>query len=261
MAARTKQQGAEPPTQTPFLLTNKQSESIMAKGSNNTKKTRSVKTDINCDTTPLKAMNSRQQQYINACKHEPVVICIGVLGSAKTFIPSVIAADKLRSKEIERIIVARPAEGKGKSVGFFKGTKEEKLEGWCTPITETLKRRLGEGHYQAYLANGKIELLALEQVKGRSWDDAFIILDEAEDLDPEVAKSVVTRQGVRSTMVIAGDIAQQDIKSFSGLQLLLDVAHHGDLAVSLINFDSWEHCVRSEEAKAWGQAFESFGRC
>jgi phosphate starvation-inducible PhoH-like protein len=232
----------------------------MPKGKNNTPKTRAVKTDLNQDTRPLKAMNSRQQQYINACNHDPVIICIGVLGSSKTYIPSVIAAQKLQQKQIERIIIARPAEGKGKSVGFFKGTKEEKLEGWCTPITETLKKRLGQGHYQAMLANGKIELLALEQVKGRSWDDAFIIVDEAEDLDPDVAKSLVTRQGVRSTMVIAGDIAQQDIKSYSGLQLLLDVAEHSNLDLQLINFDKWSHCVRSEEAKAWGMAFQKFER-
>jgi len=232
----------------------------MAKRNKDDNVTKAVKTDINCDTRPLKALNTRQQEYINACGHEPVIICIGVLGSSKTFIPSVIAAEKLRKKEIGRIIIARPAEGKGKSVGFFKGTKEEKLEGWCTPITETLKRRLGEGHYKAYLANGKIELLALEQVKGRSWDDAFIIVDEAEDLDPEVAKSLVTRQGIRSTMVIAGDIAQQDLKAYSGLQKLLDVAEHSNLNVRIINFDSWDHCVRSEEAKAWGQAFEKFER-
>lgn len=206
----------------------------------------------------LEAMNDRQQEYINAVTTSSFVICIGVWGSSKTFIPSTIAADMLLDKKIDRIVIARPAEGKGKSIGFLKGDKHEKLEPWCAPITDTLKNRLGMGNYEAFLANGKIEMLALEHVKGRSWDNCFILVDEAEDLEPEVAKSLVGRQGVNSTCVVTGDVAQQDLKKNSGLQYLLDVAEFANLPVDLINFDSWDYCVRSEEAKMWGQAFEKF---
>tara|TARA_R110000782_G_scaffold207013_1_gene295541 strand:- start:281 stop:616 length:336 start_codon:yes stop_codon:yes gene_type:complete len=101
-------------------------------------------------------------------------------------------------------------------------------------------------------------MLSLEHVKGRSWDNSLIIVDEAEDLDPEVAKSLVGRQGMNSTTVITGDIAQQDLKRNSGLQYLLDVAEYSSLPVALIDFDSWEYCVRSEEAKMWGMAFANF---
>ncbi len=229
----------------------------MPKGNNNTRMTKAFKSDMAADTSPLIAMNSRQQEYIDAIHKETVVICTGVLGSAKTYIPAVLAAQMLQSKKVDRIIVARPTEGKGKSIGFFKGTKEEKLEGWCVPITDTLKRKLGIGNYKAFIENGKIELLALEQVKGRSWDDAFILIDEAEDLDPDVAKSLVTRIGVRSKMVITGDIAQQDLRAYSGLQRLLDVSAHANMNITHIDFDDWEYCVRGEEAKAWGKAFES----
>lgn len=231
----------------------------MAKGSNNTPKTHKHKTD-QADTSKLKPLNQRQKEYISAIKASPTVLCIGVLGSAKTYIPSVIAADMLIAKEIDKIVVARPAEGAGQSVGFFKGTKDEKLAGWCVPITDTLRKRLGVVFYEYCVDVGKIELLALEQCKGRSWDDAFIIVDEAEDLDPAVAKSLVTRIGVRSKMVIAGDIAQQDIKQFSGLQHLLSANGYRKHPCPVINFDSWEHCVRSEEAKEWGIAFEEEGR-
>lgn len=208
----------------------------------------------------LKPMNDEQKKYINAINVYPLTIAIGVWGSAKTYIPAVMAADMLLSKEssIEKIVVARPAEGKGKSVGFFKGDKNEKLSGWCEPVTNTLKGRLGESFYNYLLATEKIELLALEQVKGRSYDDTFIIIDEAEDLEPDVAKSLVGRQGIRSKVVIAGDLAQADIKKNSGLDLLLAVAKHTDIDVPLINFDSWEHCVRSDEAKKWGMAFEAY---
>ena len=207
---------------------------------------------------PLVAMNDRQQEYINAVQNTSFVICIGVWGSSKSFIPSTIAADMLMDKKVDRIIIARPAEGKGKSIGFLKGGKDEKLEPWCAPITDTIKARVGQGNYEAFLANGKIEMLALEHVKGRSWDNAFIIVDEAEDLEPEVAKSLVGRQGVNSKCVVTGDIAQQDLKRNSGLQYILDVASFANLPVQLIDFDSWDYCVRSEEAKMWGMAFDAF---
>jgi phosphate starvation-inducible PhoH-like protein len=207
---------------------------------------------------PLRPMNEKQRQYISAVQNESFVICVGVWGSSKTFIPSMIAADMLLDKKVDRIIIARPAEGKGKSIGFLKGDKNDKLEPWCAPITDTLKTRLGLGNYEAFINNGKIELLSLEHVKGRSWDNAFILVDEAEDLEPEVAKSLVGRQGVNSKLVVTGDIMQQDLKKNSGLEFLLDVAEFAKLPITLINFDSWEYCVRSEEAKMWGMAFQEY---
>ena len=209
---------------------------------------------------PIKPLNDKQKQYMSAIRNSPTVICTGVWGSSKTFIPSCMAADMLRDEKVEKIIVARPAEGKGKSLGFFKGDKNEKLEGWVAPVADTLKKRLGDSNYKYHLEHGNIELLALEQVKGRSWDNCFIIVDEAEDLDPEVAKSLVGRQGINSKTVITGDIRQQDIKRNSGLQLLLDVKEYANLDVPHIDFDSWEYCVRSPEAKEWGKAFEDYSK-
>ena len=86
----------------------------------------------------------------------------------------------------------------------------------------------------------------------------MIIVDEAEDLEPEVAKSLVGRQGVNSVTVITGDLRQQDLKKNSGLQYLLDVSKFANIPIDIIDFDSWDYCVRSEEAKMWGIAFEQF---
>lgn len=231
------------------------------KGKNNTPVTRKVKTDVNRDTSPLQPLNDRQEEYIKAIRTSSIVIAIGVWGSSKTYIPSVMAADMLLEKKIDRIIICRPAEGKGKSIGFLKGSAQEKLEPWCSPITDVLKKRLGMGNFEAYIDNGKIEMLALEHVKGRSWDNSFIIVDEAEDLEPEVAKSLVGRQGINSKIVITGDLDQQDLKKNSGLELLLDVAYINGLNLPIINFDSWDYCVRSEEAKMWGIAFQQYEKC
>lgn len=213
---------------------------------------------VSTNRKPLVPMNDKQKDYIKAIQEESCVICIGVWGSSKTYIPSVIASDWLLDKKIDKVIIARPAEGKGKSVGFLKGSKDEKMEPWCAPITDTMKERMGVGNFEAMLANGKIEQLALEHVKGRSWDNAFIIVDESEDLEPEVAKSLVGRQGVNSVTVITGDLRQQDLKKSSGLQYLLDVSKFANLPITLIDFDNWDYCVRSEESKAWGMAFEAY---
>lgn len=231
---------------------------IPMKGRNNTPHTKAVKTFEARDSRPLQPMNQMQAEYIHAIKTHPVVICTGVWGSSKTYIPSVMAVDLLLSKRIEKIVIARPAEGKAKSVGFFKGTKEEKLAGWAAPILDTFKKRAGFGNVEAWLENGRIELLALEQVKGRSWDNTFVIIDEAEDLEPETAKSLVGRQGTNTTTVITGDVNQKDLQSYSGLELLLEVQKYGDIDMAVIDFDDWEYCVRSEEAKQWGMAFEAY---
>lgn len=215
---------------------------------------------VSTNRIPLKAMNDKQAEYIKAIQEQACIICIGVWGSSKTYIPSVIASDWLLDKKIDKVIIARPAEGKGKSVGFLKGSKDDKMQPWCAPITDTMKDRMGIGNFEAMLANGKIEQLALEHVKGRSWDNCLILVDEAEDLEPEVARSLVGRQGVNSVTVITGDLRQQDLKKNSGLQYLLDVAAFTSLPVTLIDFDSWDYCVRSEEAKAWGMAFEKFDK-
>lgn len=215
---------------------------------------------VSCKRDPLVPMNDKQKDYIQAIEEGTCVICIGVWGSSKTYIPSVIASDWLLDKKIDKVIIARPAEGKGKSVGFLKGSKDEKMEPWCAPITDTMKTRMGVGNFEAMLANGKIEQLSLEHVKGRSWDNCLILVDEAEDLEPEVAKSLVGRQGVNSVTVITGDLRQQDIKRNSGLQYLLDVSEYAKMPITLIDFDSWEYCVRSEEAKMWGQAFEAYDK-
>lgn len=231
---------------------------IFMKGRNNTPVTKKVKSDDHKDTSLLRPLNERQKQYIHAIKNESVVICTGVWGSSKTYIPSVMACDMLLAKKIDKIVVARPTEGKGKSLGFYKGDKNEKLGGWCAPILDVFQKRLGMGNLEALLANGKIELLALEQVKGRSWDDTFILVDECEDLEPAVAKSLVSRQGINSKTVLTGDINQQDLMAYSGLQMLMDVSGYTNLDIAIVDFDSWEYCVRSEEAKMWGMAFEQY---
>lgn len=232
----------------------------MSKGKNNSAVTRVVKTDRFRDESPLEPLNPKQAEYINAIRTNSVVLCTGVLGSSKTYCPAVIASDMLLSGDIEKIVVARPAEGAGKGSGFLPGTSDEKLTPWCQPVIDTLKKRLGEGNYKAFLDNGKVALMDLTMVKGRTFDDTFMLIDEAEDIDIDVIKNLVTRQGIRSKLVISGDIAQKDLKKHSGLEYILQVVETQNLPVSHIDFDSWDYCVRGDEAKMWGMGFEAYDK-
>lgn len=227
----------------------------MAKGSNNAKVTRIDKTNDSRDRSPLEPMNKRQQEYINAIYSSSVVLCTGVVGSSKTYIPTVIFSDMLLDKRTEQIIIARPAEGFSKSTGFLPGTANEKLASWCAPVLNTLIKRLGEGNVQMFLENGKIQMLELDKIKGQTWDDACIIIDEGEDLSIPTVKSLLQRQGIRSKLVICGDEMQKDIKQNSGLDYVLDIVENQNLNIPHIDFDSFDYCVRSEEAKMWAMAF------
>jgi|TARA_B110000908_G_scaffold158090_1_gene198861 phosphate starvation-inducible PhoH-like protein len=207
--------------------------------------------------------NKKQEEYINAVRNHKIVCSTGVAGSGKSYIASILAADMLvdRSSAIEKIVIARPNAMEGtQSIGLLPGTLEEKLAPWLAPIIETLKARLGNGHFDAYVANGKIEFLPLEMIKGRTLNNMFLICDESEDIQWPVLKTLLLRVGIDSKVVIDGDVRQTSIKEASGLQQLMDLGAEYYLPIKFVDFDSWEeHCVRSEECKLFGQIFEEAG--
>ena len=208
----------------------------------------------------LKPKNKKQEEYINAIKNHKIVCSTGVAGSGKSYIASIMAADMLldSSYPIEKIVIARPNQMEGtQSIGLLPGTIQEKLAPWLAPIIETLKQRLGAGHFEAYVENGTIEFLPLEMIKGRTLNNTFLICDESEDIEWAVLKTLLLRFGEDSRMVIDGDVRQTSIRNTSGLQVLMDLEKQYYLPVKFIDFDSWEdHCVRSDECKLFGQIFE-----
>lgn len=208
----------------------------------------------------IKPLNELQEKYINAIYNASIIVGTGVAGSGKTFIAATIAADMLESPQynIEKIILARPNEVEGtKSIGFLKGTLNEKMGPLVAPLAETLKKRLGLEKYYAYIEMEKIELLPLEHIKGRSFDNCFVIVDEAEDIEWSVLKTLLLRIGRDSKIVIDGDIRQQSLSKTSGLQVLLDLNKDWDyLPMRFIDFNDWKYCVRSNECRLLGQLFE-----
>lgn len=208
---------------------------------------------------PIVGMNDLQKKYINSIKNHTITLGTGVAGSGKTFIAASIAADMLLDPRacIDKIIIARPNEIEGtKSIGFLKGSLNEKMAPLVAPVVSTLKQRLGKSHYENLLANERIQLLPLEYIKGLSFDRCFVIIDEAEDLEWSILKTLLLRIGKDCKIVIDGDIRQTSISKVSGLAKLLELIDNFYLPINHIDFHSWEYCVRSDECRIFGQAFE-----
>lgn len=206
---------------------------------------------------PLRALNKKQERYIKAILNSNVVIAIGSAGTSKSYIPSVISADMFNDREVDNIVICRPMEGPGRYIGTLPGDKNEKMADWLTPITSTIKSRLGPGAFEYHVNRSKrIEFCPLNQIKGRSFEDTFLLADEAEDMDVETVKSLVTRIGENTKLVINGDVKQKHIKQDSGLSYIIKLVEKYNLPVPIIEF-TLEECVRSKTTKMFLEAFEA----
>lgn len=185
---------------------------------------------------PLKGLNRKQTEYINVIKNSSIVVALGPAGTGKTYIPSVLGTDWLGdpSNTIRRIVVIRPPEGPGKSMGYLPGGLEEKLKVWAAPILSAVQARLGGGFYakeqvDKMVEHGVIQLLSLEHIRGLSMDNSLIILDEAENCTWHEIKAVLTRLGKDTKLIISGDINQKDIRGESGLNKLIELSKNQPL--------------------------------
>lgn len=207
---------------------------------------------------PLIAMNAKQQYYIDLIESKNCVIATGLAGTSKTYIPTVIACDMLRTGLIEKIVLVRPAVSNSASVGFFGGSVVEKMSLWLMPILSTLHKRMGKSVVDEYIKDGCIVCVPLETIKGQSFGkDTFVIGDEIEDVEIEEIKSILTRQG-GGKMVLCGDIEQSALSQHSGLLFAKQMTErHPQLlnSVGFVDFNSYDDIVRSDECKDWVKAF------
>lgn len=211
---------------------------------------------------PLKPQNQIQSEFIHNLNTCPVTIATGHPGTGKTYIPTRIASLWLKQKAIDKIVLVRPAASASQSLGFFKGTKEEKMTQWLQPILGTLREEFSPGQLE-YLMNeeiGAIEFVPLETAKGSSWKNAFIIVDEAEDCNIKEIKTLITRLGTNSTMAICGDINQVDIEK-SGVGEFLELRDRSPRltnCVQHVDFCEYDDIVRSDAVReivmGWDEA-------
>jgi phosphate starvation-inducible PhoH-like protein len=205
----------------------------------------------------IEALNDKQHEYLCSLYGDPCVICTGAAGTGKTFLAASVAAKDLSEKRIERIILSRANVATGKSLGAFPGTVEEKMAPWLLPITDVLRKQLGEGFYSHAVKTGTIQIQPLETIRGRSFDDAIVLMDEAQQLTKEELKAVCTRIGNNSKLFLMGDRAQRDVNT-DGLKWLGNLVENHNLPISIHSFAS-EDIVRSGLCKTFVQAFEAEG--
>lgn len=167
-----------------------------------------------CVTTagkPIKAKTVGQKKYVDAIKNNTVVFGIGPAGTGKTFLAVAMAVTALRNKEINRIILTRPAVEAGENLGFLPGDLQNKIDPYLRPLYDALYEMLGPENYSRYLEKGTIEIAPLAYMRGRTLDNSFIILDEAQNTTSEQMKMFLTRLGNGSKAVITGDVTQIDL--------------------------------------------------
>ena len=184
--------------------------------------------DVICITSkgrPVKPKTIGQKNYADSVLHNTVTVGVGPAGTGKTYLAVAAAVAAFREKQINRIILTRPAVEAGERLGFLPGDLQSKVDPYLRPLYDALFDMLGAETYQKYLERGNIEVAPLAYMRGRTLDDSFIILDEAQNTSREQMKMFLTRMGVNSKMVITGDVTQIDLPTdkVSGLKEALKV--------------------------------------
>ena len=170
--------------------------------------------DVICITTrgkPIKPRTVGQKRYVEAIKKNTVILGVGPAGTGKTFLAVAMAVDALRAKQISRIVLTRPAVEAGEKLGFLPGDLQNKIDPYLRPLNDALFEMLGPENYARQLERNAIEIAPLAYMRGRTLDDSFIILDEAQNTTPEQMKMFLTRLGSNSKAVVTGDPSQTDL--------------------------------------------------
>ncbi len=186
-----------------------------------------------CITTrgkPIKAKTVGQRRYVEAIEKNTVVFGIGPAGTGKTFLAVAMAVKALREKQVARIILTRPAIEAGEKLGFLPGDLQSKIDPYLRPLYDAMYEMMGAENYQRYVEKGTIEIAPLAYMRGRTLDDCFIILDEAQNATPEQMKMFLTRLGFNSKAVITGDLTQTDLPTGqkSGLAVAVKILNEVD---------------------------------
>ena len=166
---------------------------------------------ISAKGRPIKPKTIGQKQYVDAIMQDTVTIGVGPAGTGKTYLAVAAAVAAFRDKQVNRIILTRPAVEAGERLGFLPGDLQSKVDPYLRPLYDALFDMLGAETYQKYLERGNIEVAPLAYMRGRTLDDSFIILDEAQNTSREQMKMFLTRMGFGSKVVITGDITQIDL--------------------------------------------------
>ena len=227
----------------------------------NEDKLSSMTSDSVCITAkgrPVKPKTLGQKKYTQAIEDNTITFGVGPAGTGKTYLAVAMAVTAFRAKEVNRIILTRPAVEAGEKLGFLPGDLQSKVDPYLRPLYDALFDMLGAENFTKYQERGAIEVAPLAYMRGRTLDDSFIILDEAQNTTPEQMKMFLTRLGFRSKMVVTGDITQIDLPDGkkSGLKTVLKILKNVD-DIQIIKF-SQKDVVRHRLVQDIIKAYEKY---
>ena len=204
----------------------------------------------------VKCKTLGQKQYVEAIKANTCTFAVGPAGTGKTYLAIAMAVVALKNKDVERIILTRPAVEAGEKLGFLPGDLQQKVDPYLRPLYDALSDMMGAESYQRLLERGAVEVAPLAYMRGRTLNDAFIILDEAQNTTSEQMKMFLTRMGMGSKMIITGDVTQIDLPAGrkSGLVEALEVLK-GVEDIGMVRL-SHRDVVRHELVQAIVKAYE-----
>jgi len=208
---------------------------------------------------PIKPKTFGQKRYVEAIRKNPIVFGIGPAGTGKTYLAVACAVAEMRAKRVNKIVLTRPAVEAGERLGFLPGDLQQKVDPYLRPLYDALNDTMGAEVFNALREKGAIEVIPLAYMRGRTLDDAFIILDEAQNTTPEQMKMFLTRMGFRSHVVVTGDITQVDLPDGkkSGLKTVQRILNNipGIEFMKLSDKDVVRHSLVQKIIKAY-EAYE-----
>ena len=207
---------------------------------------------------PIKPKTRGQQKYVNQIREKMMVFGIGPAGTGKTYLAMAMAIQAFKNDEVSKIILTRPAIEAGEKLGFLPGDLQSKVDPYLRPLYDALYEIMGAEAFLKNMEKGLIEVAPLAYMRGRTLDNAYIVLDEAQNTTPAQMKMFLTRIGFGSKAIITGDLSQKDLPkdAQSGLEVALRVLHNID-EISVIRFTS-EDVVRHPLVQRIVNAYEEY---
>ena len=207
---------------------------------------------------PIRSKTIGQRTYVEAVRNHELTLAVGPAGTGKTYLAMCLAVVALKNKEIERIVLTRPAVEAGEKLGFLPGDMSQKVDPYLRPLYDALYDLMGTDAYQKLAERGTVEVAPLAFMRGRTLNDAFIILDEAQNATPEQMKMFLTRLGSNSRCVVTGDISQTDLPKDkkSGLSEAIEVLR-GVSGIAVVELTS-KDVVRHELVQRIVRAYERY---
>ena len=212
----------------------------------------------NKKTSGMVPKTERQKELVEALQNSQQIFILGPAGTGKTYVTATYAADLYTTKDIDKIVITRPHVAVGKELGFLKGDLTEKTMPWALPVLDVLEKHLGKGTVETGIKNGNIEMAPLALMRGRSFDNAFIIVDETQNITTHELKMLLTRVGEGTTIVLNGDVQQSDLKEADGLTKVIHLAKKHFLPVPIIEFGV-DDIIRSDITAMWVKTFMKEG--